>query len=95
MGRTGSFGSDIVVKSRTCLLDSARDVVVERVDQVVGAGTEGAPSDVDDREAEIVELLGPDGEPPFRVRFEDGHEAVMSPGPDSVVQARKKSKRPA
>lgn len=48
-----------------------------------------------DREAEIVEVLGPDGEPPFRVRFDDGHEAVMSPGPDSVVQARKKSKRPA
>ncbi|OEV09450.1 uncharacterized protein DUF1918 [Streptomyces sp. Amel2xB2] len=48
-----------------------------------------------DREAEIVEVLGPDGEPPFRVRFDDGHEAVMSPGPDSVVQERKKTKRHA
>ncbi|SCK54390.1 DUF1918 domain-containing protein [Streptomyces sp. WMMB 322] len=48
-----------------------------------------------DREAEIVEVLGADGEPPFRVRFDDGHEAVVSPGPDSVVMARKKSKRPA
>ncbi|NLU75157.1 DUF1918 domain-containing protein [Streptomyces sp. HNM0575] len=48
-----------------------------------------------DREAEIVEVLGPDGEPPFRVRFDDGHEAVMSPGPDSVVQERDRTKRHA
>lgn len=48
-----------------------------------------------DREAEIVEVLGANGEPPFRVRFDDGHEAVVSPGPDSVVMERKKSKRPA
>lgn len=39
-----------------------------------------------DQVAEIVEVLGVNGEPPFRVRFEDGHETVMSPGPDSVVQ---------
>lgn len=42
-----------------------------------------------DREAEIVEVLGENGEPPFRVRFDDGHEAVVSPGPDSVVRERK------
>lgn len=40
----------------------------------------------EDKVAQIVEVLGPDGNPPFRVRFEDGHEAVMSPGPDSVVR---------
>ncbi|MEV6397880.1 DUF1918 domain-containing protein [Streptomyces sp. NPDC051907] len=39
-----------------------------------------------DRIAEVVEVLGPEGNPPFRVRFEDGHETVMSPGPDTVVQ---------
>jgi len=40
-----------------------------------------------DRTAKIVEVLGPDGTPPYRVRFEDdGHEALMSPGPDSVVR---------
>ncbi|WP_340562945.1 DUF1918 domain-containing protein [Streptomyces sp. GSL17-111] len=39
-----------------------------------------------DRTAEIVEVLGPQGEPPYRVRFDDGHETVMSPGPDSVVR---------
>lgn len=41
-----------------------------------------------DRVAEIVEVLGTDGTPPYRVRFEDGHETVMSPGPDSVVRHR-------
>lgn len=39
-----------------------------------------------DRVARIVEVLGADGGPPFRVRFDDGHEAIMSPGPDSVVR---------
>ncbi|MCX2970308.1 MULTISPECIES: DUF1918 domain-containing protein [Streptomyces] len=39
-----------------------------------------------DRTARIVEVLGARGEPPYRVRFEDGHEAVVSPGPDSVVR---------
>lgn len=39
-----------------------------------------------DRTAEIVEVLGEDGSPPYRVRFEDGHETVMSPGPDTVVR---------
>lgn len=44
----------------------------------------------EDRVAEIVEVMGTDGTPPYRVRFEDGHETVMSPGPDSVVQHRGK-----
>ncbi|MET7679519.1 DUF1918 domain-containing protein [Streptomyces sp. NPDC005423] len=39
-----------------------------------------------DRTAEVIEVLGADGDPPFRVRFEDGHETVMSPGPDTVVR---------
>ena len=39
-----------------------------------------------DRVAQIIEVLGSDGGPPFRVRFEDGHEAIMSPGPDAVVR---------
>ncbi|WHM39597.1 DUF1918 domain-containing protein [Streptomyces sp. BPTC-684] len=39
-----------------------------------------------DRNAEVIEVLGPDGSPPYRVRFEDGHETLMSPGPDTVVQ---------
>ncbi|MFI1396683.1 DUF1918 domain-containing protein [Streptomyces sp. NPDC020681] len=39
-----------------------------------------------DRIAEVVEVLGAEGTPPFRVRFEDGHETLMSPGPDTVVK---------
>ncbi|MFK4226229.1 DUF1918 domain-containing protein [Streptomyces sp. NPDC019890] len=42
-----------------------------------------------DRFAEVVEVLGQNGTPPYRVRFEDdGHEALMSPGPDTVVVHR-------
>lgn len=41
-----------------------------------------------DRSAEIVEVLGEDGSPPYRVRFDDGHVAVVSPGPDSEVRHR-------
>ncbi|NEC64185.1 DUF1918 domain-containing protein [Streptomyces sp. SID9727] len=39
-----------------------------------------------DRVAEIVEVLGARGTPPYRVRFGDGHEHLLAPGPDTVVQ---------
>jgi uncharacterized protein DUF1918 len=39
-----------------------------------------------DRVVEIIEVLGTDGTPPYRVRSKDGHESLMSPGPDAVVQ---------
>ncbi|GAA1169341.1 hypothetical protein GCM10009654_28220 [Streptomyces hebeiensis] len=45
---------------------------------------------VHDRVVEVVEVLGPDGTPPFRVRSEDGHESIMSPGPDTAVDHRSK-----
>ncbi|WP_433854314.1 DUF1918 domain-containing protein [Streptomyces kronopolitis] len=41
-----------------------------------------------DRVVEIIEVLGPDGTPPYRVRAEDGHETIMTPGPDSVIDRR-------
>ncbi|MDQ0841662.1 DUF1918 domain-containing protein [Streptomyces sp. NPDC054847] len=44
-----------------------------------------------DKVAEVVEVLGSEGNPPFRVRFEDGHEALMSPGPDTVVRHHEKT----
>ncbi|MEU8547439.1 DUF1918 domain-containing protein [Streptomyces roseoverticillatus] len=44
-----------------------------------------------DHVVEIVEVLGPNGAPPYRVRAENGHETIMSPGPDSVVDHRKAS----
>ncbi|MFF4171430.1 DUF1918 domain-containing protein [Streptomyces sp. NPDC001744] len=40
----------------------------------------------DDRTAEVLQVLGEDGAPPYRVRFDDGHEALVSPGPDTVVR---------
>ncbi|MFD0371348.1 DUF1918 domain-containing protein [Streptomyces sp. NPDC059071] len=40
-----------------------------------------------DRTAEVLEVKGEDGAPPYRVKFDDdGHEALMSPGPDTVVR---------
>ncbi|MEU8579890.1 DUF1918 domain-containing protein [Streptomyces abikoensis] len=42
-----------------------------------------------DHTVEIVEVLGPKGNPPYRVRDDRGHETIMSPGPDSVVAHHK------
>lgn len=36
--------------------------------------------------AEIVEVRGTDGGPPYVVRHEDGHEALVFPGSDAVVE---------
>ena len=39
------------------------------------------------RGGEIMETRGPDGTPPYVVRWdEDGHEALVFPGPDAEVQ---------
>jgi hypothetical protein len=47
-----------------------------------------------DHVSEIVQVLGPEGSPPYRVRFEDGHEAIMSPGPDCQVRHQETQQRP-
>lgn len=39
-----------------------------------------------DHEGEIVEVRGQDGAPPYIVRFEDGHESLVFPGPDATVE---------
>lgn len=40
-----------------------------------------------DRDAEILEVRGLDGEPPYVVRWsDDGHEGLFFPGPDATVQ---------
>ncbi|GGZ87555.1 DUF1918 domain-containing protein [Streptomyces subrutilus] len=39
-----------------------------------------------DKVGEITQVLGDDGTPPYRVRFQDGHEALMAPGPDCTVR---------
>jgi hypothetical protein len=38
-----------------------------------------------DRDGEIIEVRGPDGGPPYVVRWSgDGHEGLFFPGPDAV-----------
>jgi hypothetical protein len=39
-----------------------------------------------ERTGEIVEVRGSDGAPPYLVRYTDGHEGLVFPGPDSVVE---------
>jgi hypothetical protein len=36
--------------------------------------------------AEVVAVQGADGAPPYRVRYDDGHEAVVFPGPDCTIE---------
>jgi len=38
-----------------------------------------------DRRGEIIEIHGDKGEPPYVVRFEDGHTRLVYPGPDAVI----------
>ncbi len=39
-----------------------------------------------DRVGEIVEVHGAGGEPPFLVRFDDGHTGLVFPGPDAIIE---------
>lgn len=49
---------------------------------LVRSRREGVP----DRDAEILEVHGDDGKPPYLVRWsEDGHESLVFPGPDAMV----------
>jgi hypothetical protein len=39
-----------------------------------------------EQDAEVLEVLGEDGAPPFLVRWEDGHVSRLYPGSDVYVQ---------
>ncbi len=39
-----------------------------------------------ERVGEIIEVRGDAGRPPYVVRFPDGHENLVYPGPDCVVE---------
>jgi hypothetical protein len=41
-----------------------------------------------DREAEILEVRGTDGGPPYLVRWSDGQEGLLFPGSDATVEHR-------
>lgn len=42
------------------------------------------------RDGEVVEVRGPNGEPPFLVRWSDGHEGLVFPGPDASVHRKER-----
>lgn len=46
----------------------------------------GAKVDDPDKTGEIVEIHGKAGEPPYLVRFSDGHTGLVFPGPDAIVE---------
>jgi hypothetical protein len=53
-----------------------------------------------DRTGEIVEVRDASGQPPYMVRFDDGHTCLVFPGPDAIIehaqkQAAKPKKSPA
>jgi Domain of unknown function (DUF1918) len=50
-----------------------------------------------ERTGEIIEVRGAGGEPPYLLRFDDGHTALVFPGPDVIIEhpRRKRTKRPA
>ena len=39
-----------------------------------------------DHTSEIIEVRGRDGAPPYVIRRDDGHEAIVFPGPDASVE---------
>jgi hypothetical protein len=39
-----------------------------------------------DRVAVVLEVRGPDGAPPYLVRHDNGHEAIVFPGTDAWVE---------
>ena len=52
-------------------------------DRIVVASTHVGESA---RDGEILEVHGPDGGPPFLVRWsDDGHESLVFPGPDAHI----------
>jgi len=46
---------------------------------------------VEERLGEILEVRGEEGAPPYLIRFADGHEGLVYPGPDCLVESRSKS----
>jgi hypothetical protein len=43
-----------------------------------------------DQKALVLQVRGEHGEPPFIVRWSDGHEGMIFPGSDAVIQHRRR-----
>jgi hypothetical protein len=52
--------------------------------ELIHGNTVGHP----DKNGEIVEVRGAEGEPPYLVRFDDGRTRLVFPGPDAVIVPR-------
>lgn len=50
--------------------------------------THGVTSSRDEHTGEIVQVRGADGRPPYLVRFPNGEERLIYPGPHTVVEPR-------
>jgi hypothetical protein len=46
---------------------------------------EGKTVDTPRKEGEVIEVKGADGGPPYVVRWTDGHEGLVFPGPDAHI----------
>ncbi|MCS7483889.1 DUF1918 domain-containing protein [Umezawaea endophytica] len=46
---------------------------------------------VEERLGEVLEVRGREGAPPYLIRFVDGHEGLVYPGPDCLVESRSTS----
>ncbi len=68
--------------SGTALLTEVIDVKAAVGDRLVVRSTH---VDGPVRDGKVVEVRGADGDPPFVVRWEDGHEGLYFPGSDTVV----------
>jgi hypothetical protein len=49
--------------------------------------------DAPDRTGTVVAVLGQDGGPPYRVRFDAGEETIVTPGPDATIEPPTLSER--
>jgi hypothetical protein len=48
----------------------------------------------EDRTGEIIEVHGEDGAPPYVVRWKDGHESMIMPSSDTIVEHRPTRQQP-
>jgi len=46
---------------------------------------EGRTDSQHKQKGEVLEVRGTDGAPPYLVRWSDGHEGLMFPGPDAHI----------
>lgn len=45
--------------------------------------------EIAEHRAMVIDVLGADGQPPYRVQYEDGHQTEIFPGPGCTVEPSK------